>query len=232
MMSSTSKIIVALDGEEENLLKILDPSTCRLKVGKTLFTRLGPTWVKSLCAQGFDVFLDLKFHDIPQQILGACQQAAELGVWMVNVHALGGLAMLQAAKAGVEKAAQTTGKKTLLIGVTILTSMQESDLAPLGIQGSLPEAVMRLATLCHSAGLDGVVCSSHEVGMLKKAFGSGFLCITPGIRLAQDDRQDQKRVMTPEEAIAAGSDYLVIGRPITQASSPQRVLQKINQSIA
>jgi orotidine-5'-phosphate decarboxylase len=227
------KIIVALDLDEESRLKALiatmDPKTCRLKIGKTLFTRFGPAWVKQLQDQGFEIFLDLKFHDIPQQVAGACLQAAQLGVWMVNVHALGGMSMLQAAKAAV---AQPEGKKRpWLIGVTILTSMQETDLQQLGIQGTMPEVVMRLARLCYEAGLDGVVCSPHEVAMLKKAFGPQFLCVTPGIRLPEDDKQDQKRIMTPQEAITAGSDYLVIGRPITQSSSPQSVLQKINESI-
>lgn len=226
-MSSGSKVIIALDVEDENemfkLINSLDPSACRLKVGKTLFTQYGPDWVKQLQIRGFDIFLDLKFHDIPQQVAGACRAAEKLGVWMVNVHALGGLAMLKAARAAVDK--------TLLIGVTILTSLQQSDLQQMGIQGSAQEAVLRLATLCFEAGLDGVVCSAQEAPILKKTFGSQFLMVTPGIRLPLDDKQDQQRVMTPQEAQAAGSDYLVIGRSITHAAAPIQVLNHINESL-
>ena len=229
------KIIIALDFEDESKLQALvdslDPKSCRLKIGKTLFTQYGPSWVKQLQAKGFEIFLDLKFHDIPQQVAGACYQAAQLGVWMVNVHASGGMAMLQAAKAAVDKAKSQINHRPLLIGVTLLTSLQERDLAQIGMQGTIHEAVLRLATLCFEAGLDGVVCSSQEVPMLKKAFGPTFLCVTPGIRLPEDDKQDQNRIMTPQEAIAAGSDYLVIGRSITHSLSPTTVLQKINESI-
>lgn len=234
-MSIQSKIIIALDFDNEQAVEEfiddLNPQTCRLKIGKTLFTQYGPQWVQKLQSKGFEIFLDLKFHDIPAQVQGACQQAAKLGVWMVNVHALGGLKMLQAAKAGVESVIPHQSRRPLLIGVTLLTSLSAQDVAMLGFKGNLEETVLQLATLCYEAGLDGVVCSAHEVPGLKKAFGQSFLCVTPGIRLPDDNVQDQQRIMTPESAIAAGSDYLVIGRSITHATEPSRVLQKINQSI-
>lgn len=229
------KVIIALDMEDITQLNAivnqLNPAECRLKIGKTLFTRFGPEWVKQLHLQGFEIFLDLKFHDIPQQIYGACLAAAELGVWMLNVHALGGLAMLKAARSAVDKAAENLKTPPKLIGVTLLTSLGANDLAQLGIQGSVDDTVMRLAKLCADAHLDGVVCSAKEAVMLKKAFGAGFLCVTPGIRLPEDDKDDQQRVTTPQEAIAAGSDYLVIGRTITYSASPSKVLHQINESI-
>lgn len=234
-MSHKSKIIVALDFEDkvqlQQLISQLDPSQCRLKVGITLFTSMGPEWVKSLHEQGFEIFLDLKFHDIPQQVHGACFSASQLGVWMINVHALGGLAMLKAAKAAVDRAADQFKKRPLLIGVTLLTSSGPEELKQLGIQGTVEETVMRLASLCFEAGLDGVVCSAQEAAMLKAKFGKEFLCVTPGIRLPEDDKQDQQRVTTPLQAISAGSDYLVIGRSVTHAAKPLRVLQHINESI-
>lgn len=230
------KIIIALDLEDkvqlQSLITQLDPATCRLKVGKTLFTHYGPEWVKALEQQGFEIFLDLKFHDIPAQVAGACFEAAQLGVWMMNVHALGGLAMLQAARAAVDKAAFGLQKKPLLIGVTLLTSSGEAELKQLGINATVEETVLRLASLCAQAKLDGVVCSANEAVILKKTFGEQFLCVTPGIRLPGDDKQDQQRVMTPEQAVKAGSDYLVIGRSVTHASSPQQILKQINESIA
>lgn len=235
MMTVQSKIIIALDFDDEKaLLKLidnLDPQECRLKIGKTFFTQYGPQWVQKLQQKGFEIFLDLKFHDIPAQVKGACQQAAKLGVWMVNVHALGGLKMLQAAKAGVDSVLHSQPRRPLLIGVTLLTSLSQGDLIQMGFKGNVDETVMRLATLCYEAGLDGVVCSAHEVQNLKKAFGQQFICVTPGIRLLEDDSQDQQRIMTPESAIASGSDYLVIGRSITHAPLPSKVLQQINQSI-
>lgn len=230
-MSFDPKVIIALDINDPKsldlLLDQLNPQECRLKVGKTLFTQYGPAWIKQLHARGFEVFLDLKFHDIPQQIFGACLQAAHLGVWMINVHALGGQAMLAAARAAVDEAA----RGTKLIGVTLLTSLNANDLLQLGIKGTVEETVMRLATLCFEAGLDGVVCSAEEAPILKKRFGPSFLCVTPGIRLPNDPHQDQQRVMTPQAAIANGSDYLVIGRPITGAQTPASILQQINLSI-
>lgn len=237
-MFADPKVIVALDSENElelqKLIAKLDPQTCRLKVGKTLFTHYGPEWVKQLHRLGFEVFLDLKFHDIPQQVYGACKEAAELGVWMVNVHALGGTAMLQAAKAAIQDVATRSNWKKCpkLIGVTILTSLHEDDLTQLGIQGSVEETVKRLAKLCFEAGLDGVVCSAKEATMIKQSFGSLFLCVTPGIRLPEENTQDQRRVTTPVEAIQLGSDYLVMGRTITNAASPSAILNQINQSLA
>jgi len=236
MSAVSNKIIIALDFEDEaplnELLAKLNPKQCRLKIGKTLFTQYGPQWVTKLQAQGFEIFLDLKYHDIPQQVGSACYAAAKMGVWMTNVHASGGMAMLKAAKAGVDKAAKETGKKTLLIGVTLLTSLTEQDAHQIGFSGTSEECVTRLAKLCFDAGLDGVVCSANEAVQLKKIFGPDFLCVTPGIRLPEDDKQDQQRVMTPENAIKAGSDYLVIGRSITHSTTPTSVLNQIHESIA
>lgn len=232
-MLYSPKIIIALDDHHlstiERLINQLDPHLCRLKVGKTLFTRLGPQLIQQLQQKGFEIFLDLKFHDIPQQVAGACQAAAELGVWMVNVHALGGLAMLKAAREGIEHA--KVEKKPLLIGVTLLTSLSGNDIQSLGIQGTPTESVLRLATLCAQAKLDGVVCSAQEAPLIKAALGKSFLCVTPGIRLSDEDKHDQKRVVTPTQAILGGSDYLVMGRSITQAQSPLEKLQMIHQSI-
>ncbi len=235
MSKSDSKIIVALDFEKstelEHFVEQLDPAFCRVKVGKTLFTKYGPAIIGKLNDRGFEVFLDLKFHDIPQQVAGACLSASELGVWMLNVHALGGLAMLKAAKVALEQVAQATGKRPLLIGVTVLTSLGEKDLAQFGITESVEKMVFRLASLCYEAGLDGVVCSALEATSLKKQFGPDFICVTPGIRLKGDDTQDQKRVMTPVDALQAGSDYLVMGRSITEARFPLKQLQEINEVI-
>lgn len=228
-------IIVALDfdaqSEAEALLEKLDPNLCHIKIGKQMFTQWGPEWVKKIRALGFEVFLDLKYHDIPNTVQGACYSAARLGAWMINVHAQGGVAMLKAAKEGVKRAAEETGRKPLLIGVTILTSLSESDLPSLGLQGSIMDNVLRLAGLCQEAGLDGVVCSAQEVAPIKAKFGSQFLCITPGIRLNQQHTQDQSRVLTPREAIQSGSDYLVVGRPITQSDHPEQVLRQIIEEI-
>lgn len=233
-MSVQSKVIVALDFDDaqavEKLIDRLNPKICRLKIGITLFTQYGPQWVQSLQQSGFDVFLDLKFHDIPVQVQGACRQAAKLGVWMVNVHALGGLKMLEAAKTGVGEGASPE-RRPLLIGVTLLTSLSHHDIAGLGFKADLDGTVMHLAGLCYEAGLDGVVCSAHEVQRIKKAFGPQFLCVTPGIRLENDQKQDQQRVMTPQTAIAAGSDHLVIGRSITHAPDPAQVLDQINMTL-
>ncbi len=235
MSNVESKVIVALDLEDKvqlhQLIAQLDPKSCRLKVGITLFAHYGPAWIKELQDKGFEIFLDLKFHDIPQQVSGACYEAAQLGIWMMNVHALGGLAMLQAAKAAVDRAATQLKKRPLLIGVTLLTSSGPAELNQLGVQGSVEETVMRLAKHCFDAGLDGVVCSAQEAAMLKKTFGKDFLCVTPGIRLPEDGKHDQQRVTTPEVAVTSGSDYLVIGRSVTHASTPSKVLAHINQSI-
>ena len=230
--TSGSRIIVALDyptaQEALALAGRLEPGSCRLKVGKELFTRAGPELVATLGKRGFDVFLDLKFHDIPNTVAAACHAAADLGVWMLNVHALGGARMLQAAREGVER----SGHKPLLIAVTILTSMDASDLASVGLAGSPEDNVLRLAVLAETSGLDGVVCSSRETSALRERLADDFLLVTPGIRPAGSAADDQRRIMTPVEAVQSGSSYLVIGRPVTQADDPEGVLRTINSELA
>lgn len=228
----TSKIIVALDYEKEAealaLVDQIDPSLCRLKVGKEMFTTLGINFVKQLHQRNFDVFLDLKYHDIPNTVARAVRSAADLGVWMVDLHASGGLRMMEEAK----KILEPYGKDApLLIAVTVLTSMEDLDLLQIGINASPMEQVLRLAHLTQRAGLDGVVCSPQEVEILRNTCGKEFKLVTPGIRPIGTDFGDQRRVMTPTAAIRAGSDYLVIGRPITQADNPAEVLRSINVSI-
>lgn len=226
-----SKIIVALDfsstAEALELVDKLEPSRCRLKVGKELFTRGGPQMVEQLTAKGYDVFLDLKFHDIPNTVARACSAAADLGVWMVNVHALGGHKMMEAAKEAVEKYKQGP----LLIAVTILTSMGQEDIEGIGLAGTPADNVQRLASLANAAGLDGVVCSPLEVAMLRETQGPDFKLVTPGIRPAGSQKGDQSRIMTPADAIKAGSNYLVIGRPITAAADPLAALAAIEQEL-
>lgn len=229
----SNKVIVALDYETEyealHFVDQVDPSSCRLKVGKEMFTTLGTNFIKQLHERKFDVFLDLKYHDIPNTVARAVRSAADLGVWMVDLHALGGLRMMETAKQILEP----YGKDApLLIGVTVLTSMEDLDLLQIGINASPMEQVIRLAHLCQRAGLDGVVCSPQEVEVLRTHCGKDFKLITPGIRPEGSEMGDQRRVMTPKEAIDTGADYLVIGRPITQAANPLLVLQSINQSIA
>ncbi|MBO2679375.1 orotidine-5'-phosphate decarboxylase [Shewanella algae] len=226
-------IVVALDFDNKfkalQLIDKLDPSMCRLKVGKEMFTLFGPQLVKEIHDRGFDLFLDLKFHDIPNTVAKAVTAAAEMGVWMVNVHASGGLAMMEAAR----RALLPYGDNApLLIAVTVLTSMSDDELELIGVEGSAEDQVRRLARLTQKAGLDGVVCSARESSMLKAELGADFKLVTPGIRPAGSDAGDQKRIMTPVEAMAAGSDYLVIGRPITQAADPLATLQAIHQSLA
>ncbi|HHF1625312.1 TPA: orotidine-5'-phosphate decarboxylase [Haemophilus influenzae] len=228
----TSKIIVALDFEKEAealaLVDQIDPSLCRLKVGKEMFTTLGINFIKQLHQRNFDVFLDLKYHDIPNTVARAVHSAADLGVWMVDLHASGGLRMMEEAK----KILEPYGKDApLLIAVTVLTSMEDLDLLQIGINASPMEQVLRLAHLTQRAGLDGVVCSPQEVEILRNTCGKEFKLVTPGIRPIGTDFGDQRRVMTPTAAIRAGSDYLVIGRPITQADNPAEVLRSINVSI-
>ena len=228
----TSKIIVALDYEKESdalaLVDQIDPSLCRLKVGKEMFTTLGMNFVKQLHQRNFDVFLDLKYHDIPNTVARAVRSAADLGVWMVDLHASGGLRMMEEAKRILEP----YGKDApLLIAVTVLTSMEDLDLLQIGINASPMEQVLRLAHLTQRAGLDGVVCSPQEVKILRNACGEDFKLVTPGIRPIGADFGDQRRVMTPTAAIRAGSDYLVIGRPITKADNPVEILRSINASI-
>ena len=227
------KVVVALDFNKKNeALSFVDkisPTDCKLKVGKEMFTYYGPDFVKTLTGKGFDVFLDLKFHDIPNTVAKAVTAAADLGVWMVNVHASGGSQMMVKAK----QALAHYGKDSpLLIAVTVLTSMSENDLRGLGINKTPAEQVSFLANLTKESGLDGVVCSAMEAAQLKSTLGESFKLITPGIRPAGVAQNDQQRVMTPEQAIQAGVDYLVIGRPITQSTDPQRVLEQININIS
>jgi orotidine-5'-phosphate decarboxylase len=226
------KIIVALDFPSQNpalaLADQLDPAKCRLKVGKELFTRSGPDLVKALQSRGFDIFLDLKFHDIPNTTSAAVAAAAELGVWMVNVHASGGEKMMVACR---ERLDAFGNDRPLLIAVTVLTSMSDEDLAGIGITGSAEAHVSRLATLTKNSGLDGVVCSAQEAPRLKAEQGSDFQLITPGIRPLTADKGDQQRIMTPTDALKAGSDYLVIGRPITQAPDPLAALESIHAEV-
>lgn len=226
------KIIVALDystaAAASQLVKQLDPKLCKLKVGKELFTAAGPAWVEQLVSQGYGVFLDLKFHDIPHTVAQACKAAASLGVWMVNVHALGGRAMMTAAR----EALGSLPQRPKLIAVTVLTSMGSDDLADLGISEEPRQLVRRLAGLAQSCQLDGVVCSAQEAAMLRQDLGANFCLVTPGIRPASASQDDQKRIMTPADALRAGSHYLVIGRPITQAANPLQALQAIEQEIA
>lgn len=225
-----NRIIVALDyPDEAGAMQLVDrirPDLCRLKVGKELFTRCGPQLVSRLVDRGYDVFLDLKYHDIPNTVAAACRAAADLGVWMMNVHALGGPAMMEAARTALPGT-----DAPMLIAVTILTSSSESDLRAVGIPHSPAEMVARLAALAKASGLDGVVCSAHEAADLKRAHGAAFHLVTPGIRLVEGDSHDQKRVMTPVDALKAGSDYLVIGRPVTQADDPVLVLNQIQSSL-
>lgn len=227
------RIIVALDFDDEKqalaLVNQLDPAKCRLKIGKEMFTHFGPALVKKLVGYGFDVFLDLKFHDIPNTVAKACLAAADLGVWMINVHASGGEKMMSTAREALDKLRTERPK---LIAVTVLTSMSEAELRQLGVTASLEEHVKSLAALAHQSGLDGVVCSAQEASGLKSALGKDFQLVTPGIRPVSASSDDQTRIMTPEKAIKSGSDYLVIGRPITKASDPLKALCEISDSIA
>ncbi|MCS3454136.1 orotidine-5'-phosphate decarboxylase [Aeromonas sp. BIGb0405] len=227
------KVLVALDYQcEADALAFVErvsPTQCRLKVGKEMFTLFGPQFVRQLVAKGFDVFLDLKFHDIPNTVAKAVAASAELGVWMVNVHASGGERMMRAAKAALVPYGD---KAPLLIGVTVLTSMEQEDLQGIGLDISPAEQVLRLARLARASGLDGVVCSANEARELKAALGDDFTLVTPGIRPLGVAQGDQRRVMTPREAVAAGADYLVIGRPITQSADPALTLTEINDDLA
>ncbi|HAZ95349.1 MAG TPA: orotidine-5'-phosphate decarboxylase [Porticoccaceae bacterium] len=230
-MPSNSPVIVALDFDNQqaalSLADQLDPSQCRLKVGKELFTAAGPALVKALVARDFDVFLDLKFHDIPNTVAKAVKASADLGVWMANVHASGGSRMMSAAKQALDE----QGSEMQLIAVTVLTSMDDTDLLETGVQRSPSEQVMHLAKLTQKSGLQGVVCSAQEASALKSALGPAFKLITPGIRLPDSAADDQRRIVSPTDAVAMGSDYLVIGRPITQSAQPLETLRQINQSL-
>ena len=233
-MSNTDnpRIIVALDFPSDKLalalVDQLDPAKCRLKVGKELFTRSGPELVRALKSRGFDVFLDLKFHDIPNTTAAAVAAAADMGVWMVNVHASGGEKMMVACR---ERLESFGNNRPLLIAVTVLTSMGAEDLSGIGISDSPQTQVSRLATLTRNSGLDGVVCSAQEAPALKAEQGADFKLITPGIRPLSADKGDQQRIMTPTDALKAGSDYLVIGRPITQAADPLAALEAIYDEV-
>jgi len=230
-MSSISPVIVALDyddiDEAKKLVSSLHATQCRLKVGKQMFTAFGPDWVRYLVDEGFDVFLDLKFHDIPNTVAKAVKAASELGVWMVNVHASGGTDMISAAK----DMALSAAKPPLLTAVTVLTSMDTRQYQGVYGAGDIEDKVMSLALLSQESGADGVVCSAQEATLLRAKLNSDFCLVTPGIRPEGSSTDDQKRIMTPVEAIAAGVDYLVVGRPITKAAKPQEALAAINQSL-
>lgn len=231
-MTCQTPIVVALDFEQQhealNLVSQLDPALCRLKVGKEMFTRFGPQFVEELHRRHFQVFLDLKFYDIPNTVAKAVKAAADLNVWMVNVHASGGSKMMTAAREVLE--AYGTDKP-LLIAVTVLTSMEKADLLEQGIDADPAGQVLRLARLTAQSGLDGVVCSAQEAALLKEHIGKDFCLVTPGIRPAFSQADDQKRIMTPASALAVGVDYLVIGRPVTKAKDPLAALQAIYAEI-
>ncbi|ELO4846536.1 orotidine-5'-phosphate decarboxylase [Escherichia coli] len=229
---TNSPVVVALDYHNRDaalaFVDKIDPRDCRLKVGKEMFTLFGPQFVRELQQRGFDIFLDLKFHDIPNTAAHAVAAAADLGVWMVNVHASGGARMMTAAR----EALVPYGKDApLLIAVTVLTSMEASDLADLGVTLSPADYAERLAALTQKCGLDGVVCSAQEAARFKQVFGQEFKLVTPGIRPQGSEAGDQRRIMTPEQALAAGVDYMVIGRPVTQSVDPAQTLKAINASL-
>lgn len=230
-MPTLSPLIIALDYTSMDaalcMADRLDPERCRLKVGKELFTRSGPAVIDALHGRGFELFLDLKFHDIPNTVAGAVQAAAEQGVWMVNVHASGGRRMMEAARERLD----TQRLNTRLIAVTVLTSMQDEDLHGVGVNASLSTQVERLAQLADDCGMDGVVCSAHEAGRLARLCGETFLKVTPGIRPLAAQKGDQRRVMTPAQAMAAGSTHLVVGRPITAAEDPMAALAGIEREL-
>ena len=229
---NSKPVIVALDYPDTksalDMAARLDPTVCRVKVGKELHTAAGPQIVDALIQRQFDVFLDLKFHDIPNTVASACRIAASQGVWMLNVHASGGSRMMLAAREAVD----TASTPPLLIGVTVLTSMSDAEMTEIGFNGSAADNVLRLATLSKTCGLDGIVCSAQEARNLKMAFGSALLLVTPGIRLAGDAAGDQQRVLTPLDATNMGADFLVIGRSISLSEDPVATLHAINQQIA
>ena len=232
MTTDHRRVVVALDFPSTTpafvLLDQLAPSDCRVKIGKELFTRAGPVFVEQVVARGFDVFLDLKYHDIPNTVAAACEAAADLGVWMVNVHASGGRRMMETAAERLAARAQ----RPLLIAVTILTSLNDEDLAEIGLSGSPEDNVRRLAGLAERSGLDGVVCSPREVAALRAERGPRFQLVTPGVRPAGAAPDDQRRVTTPADAIGAGANFLVVGRPITAAPDPRMSLDAINGEVA
>ena len=229
---SEPRVIVALDypsaDEAHSFVSQVHPAQCRLKVGLELFTAAGPRFVAGLVKQGFDVFLDLKYHDIPTTVARACAQAAQLGVWMLSVHALGGRTMLRSARETIDRA----NRRPLLIAATLLTSHTARDIADIGLTDDIGSGVRRLAELARETGMDGAVCAPREAATLREQFGRKLILVTPGIRPAGAPGNDQQRAMTPAEAIAQGADYLVIGRPITRAADPQAALEEINREIA
>ncbi|KTD00768.1 orotidine-5'-phosphate decarboxylase [Fluoribacter gormanii] len=226
------KLIVALDFDNEhdalNLVEKLDPKSCALKVGSELFTLLGTDFVSQLVKRQFKVFLDLKFHDIPNTVAKACKAGAELGVWMMNVHASGGMSMMQSARNAIDSYGAS---RPILIAVTVLTSFNQIELTSVGINTPVIDHVKKLAILTKESGLDGVVCSAQEVQAIKNTCGQQFITVTPGIRMPNNAKDDQSRVMTPKQAIEEGSDYLVVGRPITQAVNPEQVVAEILKNI-
>jgi orotidine-5'-phosphate decarboxylase len=226
------QLIVALDFDnKESALKLIDqlnPTHCALKVGLEMYTLFGPEFVRLLITRGFKVFLDLKFHDIPNTVARACKAGADLGVWMMNVHASGGVRMMKAAQ---EALSEYRNERPLLIAVTVLTSMDEGELPAIGVGLTMSEQVSNLAQLTQAAHLDGIVCSALETEMIKRLCGKEFLTVTPGIRLPEDAKDDQSRVITPEQAIRAGSDYLVVGRPITRSATPEIVVTRILEAL-
>jgi orotidine-5'-phosphate decarboxylase len=230
-MSNLKQIIVALDFADEHstmqMLDLIDPAICRVKVGKELFTRYGPQLVRRIHDAGFEVFLDLKFHDIPKTVAGAVAAAADLGVWMTNVHASGGRNMLASARKAI-----SDNHGTKLVAVTVLTSLLAEDLEEIGIAGFPEQQVLRLARMTAECGLDGVVCSAREIELLRHNLPQEFLLVTPGIRPLGDTPGDQKRIETPARALAKGANYLVIGRPITQAPDPALKLSELIQEIS
>lgn len=233
MKKPETKIIIAIDadtvGRALAQVRPLNPELCHLKIGSILFTRYGPSFVEELMKKGYRIFLDLKFHDIPQTVASACRSAVELGVWMISVHVSGGHLMMETVVNVLKSMA--SNKKLLIVGVTVLTSLDNDDLKMLGIQDDVSTVVSRMAILAKTVGLDGVICSAHEAPLLRQQCGEDFLLVTPGIRLKSDKKNDQKRTMTPEIALKAGSNYLVIGRPVTQSKNPLKTLQTINHSL-
>ena len=229
----SKNIIIALDfatGDQTlQFLDLLDPNLCRVKIGKELFTASGPQLVRKIIDRGFDVFLDLKFHDIPNTVARASKVAADLGIWMFNIHASGGRTMMEAARESIDSLGN---QRPLLIGVTVLTSFLKKDLEQTGIQSYPEEQVSKLAFLARDSGLDGVVCSAAETKLLRSQIDDKFCLVTPGIRRPEDAIGDQKRVLGPAEAIQNGSNYLVIGRPITSADSPNGALIEFNAAVS
>jgi orotidine-5'-phosphate decarboxylase len=231
MPPSGPRIIVALDfpavAPALDLLSRIDPARCRVKIGKEMFTRAGPAFVEQVAARGFEIFLDLKYHDIPNTVAAACAAAADMGVWMMNVHASGGRRMMVAA---AERLAGRT-RRPLLIAVTVLTSLGQDDISEIGFSGTPADNVLRLAALAEDSGLDGAVCSPLEVAPLRRERSARFCLVTPGVRQAGAATDDQRRIMTPGDAMRAGSSYLVVGRPITAASDPSAALESIHAEV-